>query len=145
MRRCPTECQLSRSNEPWRCVVSLHLVTDADGDQLAQPEKINFGDPIFDKTIVTDRIRRAQCAILNPETESDFFLDAPPEYLEARDLSFSPNSVCLQISGKDVEDLSFVDLPGEYYGYMWSDNGLNSSRPDCGRGATRRRTSPTTC
>jgi len=110
--RCPTECQLSRSNEPWRCVVSLRLVTDADGSKLAQPESINFGDPIFDKDLVTDRIRRAQCAILNPDTESDVFLLAPPDDLEEKDLSFSSNSVCLQISGKDVEDLSFVDLPG---------------------------------
>jgi len=145
MRRCPTECQLSRSNEPWRCVVSLHFVTDADGVQLAQPKRINFGDPIFDKNLVTDRIRRAQCAILNPDTESDVFLLAPPDDLEERDLSFSSSSVCLQISGKDVEDLSFVDLPGGYYRYMWSDSGLSHSRPDCGRGATRRRTSPTTC
>ena len=145
MRRCPTECQLSRSNEPWRCVVSLHLVTDADGAELAQPKRINFGDPIFDKTLVTDRIRRAQCAILNPDTENDFFLFAPPDDLEERDLSFSSNSVCLEISGKDVEDLSFVDLPGGYYIYMWSDSRLSHSRPDCGRGASRRRTSPATC
>jgi hypothetical protein len=145
MRRCPTECQLSRSNEPWRCVVSLHLVTGAGGVQLAQPKRINFGDPIFNKTLVTDRIRRAQSAILNPDTENDFFLDAPPDDLEDRDLSFSSNSVCLEISGKDVEDLSFVDLPGGYFKHIWSDNGLSYSRPDCGRGATRCGTSPTTC
>jgi len=126
-------------------VVSLHFVTDVDGAQLAQAKRVKFGDPIFDKALVTDRIRRAQCAILNPETESDSFLDAPDDDLEERDLSFSSNSVCLEISGKDVEDLSFVDLPGGHYRYMWIDSGLSHSRPDCGRGATRLRTSPTTC
>ena len=113
MHRCPTECQLSRSNERWRCVVSLRIVKDANSVELARPDKVIFGDPIFEKSQVTDRIRRAQCAILNPNTNSDFFLDASPDDLDERDLSFSFNSVCLEISGKDVDDLSFVDLPGE--------------------------------
>jgi hypothetical protein len=39
-------------------------------------------------------------------------LDAPLEELEEKELSFSSNSVCLEIRGKDVDDLSFVDLPG---------------------------------
>lgn len=79
---------------------------------LSQPRKIEFGDPIYSKSLVTERIRRAQCAILNPDTPFTFFLDAPPDDLEQRHLSFSSNSVCLEISGSDVEDLSFVDLPG---------------------------------
>ncbi len=86
------------------------MVTDANGAELAQPRRVEFGDPIFDKPLVTERIRRAQCAILNPNTDPDFFLDA--DDLEERHVSFSSNSVCLEISGKDVDDLSFVDLPG---------------------------------
>ena len=74
---------------------------------------VEFGDPIFEKPLVTDRIRRAQCAILNPDKDRNFFLDASPDDLDVRHLSFSFNSVCLEISGKDVDDLSFVDLPGE--------------------------------
>ncbi|KAI0245062.1 P-loop containing nucleoside triphosphate hydrolase protein [Lactifluus subvellereus] len=110
--RCPTECQLSRSVEPWRCVVSLRIVTDEDGKVLSQPQKIEFGDPIFSKSLVTERIRRAQCAILNPDAGYHHYLDASPDELEDRQLSFSSNSICLEISGKDVDDLSFVDLPG---------------------------------
>ncbi|KAF8270214.1 P-loop containing nucleoside triphosphate hydrolase protein [Lactarius quietus] len=110
--RCPTECQLSRSSEPWRCVVSLRLVTDEDGNVLPQPRRLDFGDPIFDKTLVTDRIRRAQCAILNPGTSLDEFLEPSYDTDEGRQLSFSSNSICLEISSKDVDDLSFVDLPG---------------------------------
>ena len=113
MRRCPTECQLSRSNERWRCTVSIRNVKDANGVELAQPYRVEFGDPIFEKSHVTDRIRRAQCAILNPNKDSDSFLKASSDELDERHLSFSFNSVCLEISGKDVDDLSFVDLPGE--------------------------------
>ena len=92
-------------------MVSLHIVTE-HGSTLSQPRKVNFGDPIYDKTLVTERIRRAQCAILNPDTPVTYFLEAPIDVLEERQLSFSSNSVCLEISGRDVEDLSFVDLPG---------------------------------
>ena len=79
---------------------------------LPQPRRLEFGDPIYSKSLVTERIRRAQCAILNPDTPCTYFLDAPPDALEQKALSFSSNSVCLEISGSDVEDLSFVDLPG---------------------------------
>ena len=109
--RCPTECRLTRSSEPWRCAVSLRIVTE-NGLILPQPRVEQFGNPIYSKTLVTERIRRAQCAILNPETPYTYFLEAPPDVLEERDLSFSSNMVCLEISGRDVENLSFVDLPG---------------------------------
>ncbi|KAH9007591.1 P-loop containing nucleoside triphosphate hydrolase protein [Lactarius deliciosus] len=110
--RCPTECQLSHSSEPWRCVVSLRRVTDAEGKALSQPQKIDFGDAIFEKPLVTERIRRAQCAILNPGTSPEKFLEASDDVLEERQLSFSSNTICLEIYGRDVDDLSFVDLPG---------------------------------
>ncbi|KAH9965473.1 P-loop containing nucleoside triphosphate hydrolase protein [Russula dissimulans] len=112
--RCPTECLLTHSSEPWRCVVSLRLVTDEDGAVRAQPRRVAFGDPIFDKALVTERIRRAQFAILNPGIPPEQFLNASPEESEDRPfrLSFSSNSVCLEVRGRDVEDLSFVDLPG---------------------------------
>ncbi|KAI9465220.1 P-loop containing nucleoside triphosphate hydrolase protein [Lactarius psammicola] len=110
--RCPTECQLSRSSGPWRCVISLHIATDEDGSVLPQPRRHDFGDPIFERSLVTERIRRAQCAILNPNTPFHDFLEASSDALEERQLSFSSNSVCLEIYGKDVDDLSFVDLPG---------------------------------
>jgi hypothetical protein len=89
----------------------LRIVTE-DGSMLPQPCRLDFGDPIYSKSHVTDRIRRAQSAILNPDTPSTYFLGAPPDALEQKQLSFSSNSVCLEISGSDVEDLSFVDLPG---------------------------------
>lgn len=72
---------------------------------------VSFGDPITSKSLVEDCIRRAQCAILNPSKN-------PSKYLyedgisEGNELSFSKNYVSLEISGKDLADLSFVDLPG---------------------------------
>ncbi|KAH9917092.1 P-loop containing nucleoside triphosphate hydrolase protein [Amylocystis lapponica] len=102
--RCPMECRLTHSDEPWKCIVSLHFTADAEVRIEA------FGEPIMDKAEVEERIRRAQRAILNPSTP-------PPRFLVGHDvtnpeLTFSANCVSLQISGQHVPDLSFCDLPG---------------------------------
>ncbi|KAK7036327.1 P-loop containing nucleoside triphosphate hydrolase protein [Favolaschia claudopus] len=108
--RCPTECRLSCSAGPWTCTVELHYLKDQTGSALGQARTIIFGDPIFDKSQVEDRIRRAQRAILSPNKPPHSFLtddgNSPTE------LSFSTNYISLQISGPKVADLSFVDLPG---------------------------------
>jgi hypothetical protein len=90
--------------------VKLHFSTDARGIPI--PVKIvPFGGPITNKSLVEDRIRRAQRAILNPSKD-------PNEYLRRDDVSddnevsFSKNYVSLEISGSELTDLSFVDLPG---------------------------------
>ena len=59
-----------------------------------------------------DRVRRAQRAILNPGTEPTKFLVGPLDDAKTQ-VAFSMNTICLQISGKDVADLSFCDLPGQ--------------------------------
>ncbi|KDR69881.1 hypothetical protein GALMADRAFT_128490 [Galerina marginata CBS 339.88] len=111
--RCPTECRLSRSKGQWQCVVSLRFITDAQGQTLGQARNQVFGDVIYDKTEVEDRIRRAQKAILNPGKPAKHFLDGDEDDEEYEsELSFSHNCVSLQISGPDVANLSFVDLPG---------------------------------
>lgn len=74
-------------------------------------KNLTFGPPITDKADVEDRIRRAQRAILNPSIDPSKFL-VGDQISEDPELSFSKNSVSLEISGKDVADLSFVDLPG---------------------------------
>ncbi|KAF7366190.1 hypothetical protein MVEN_00496000 [Mycena venus] len=108
--RCPTECRLSRSDAPWSCTVELRFITDKKGQPLGQARNETFGDTIFDKSAVEDRIRRAQRAILNPSKPSRGFLDDIDE--DATEVSFSTNYISLQISGPEVADLSFVDLPG---------------------------------
>ncbi|EGO00516.1 hypothetical protein SERLA73DRAFT_71538 [Serpula lacrymans var. lacrymans S7.3] len=109
--RCPTECRLSQSNQPWKCVVSLRFITNALGQPLGQVRNENFGDTITDKADVEDRVRRAQHAILNPDKLASTYLTGTLAS-EERGLSFSQNCVCLAISGPEVADLSFCDLPG---------------------------------
>lgn len=108
---CPTECRLARSDAPWKCTVELHFITDKNGQTLGQARIEPFGEPIFHKSEVEDRIRRAQRAILNPSKASRTFLDDDDE--DAPEVSFSTNYISLQISGPEVADLSFVDLPGK--------------------------------
>ncbi|PCH35504.1 hypothetical protein WOLCODRAFT_145834 [Wolfiporia cocos MD-104 SS10] len=110
--RCPTECRLSYSAEPWRCRVSLRFTTDADGQPLGQARNEQFGELIFNKAEVEERIRRAQRAILNPSVSPRHFLDGLDEDPDDGERTFSSNCVSLEISGNDVADLSFCDLPG---------------------------------
>ena len=110
--RCPTECRLARSDSPWKCIVSLRRITGPDGQPLGQARNDQFGDVIKDKGEVEDRIRRAQLAILNPDKPSRDFLEGDHLHDHESQLSFSQNCVTLQISGPDVADLSFCDLPG---------------------------------
>ncbi|KAF8181829.1 P-loop containing nucleoside triphosphate hydrolase protein [Pholiota molesta] len=112
--RCPTECRLSRSDAPWQCIVSLRFITDANGQPLGQARNDPFGPIIYDKSKVEERIRRAQLAILNPKVAPASFLEdgAGDRTGVESQLSFSLNAVTLQISGPDVADLSFCDLPG---------------------------------
>jgi hypothetical protein len=108
---CPTECRLSRSDAPWSCTIELHFITDKNGQSLGQARNETFGDTIFDKSAVEDRIRRAQRAILNPSKPPRSFLEDIEE--DTTEISFSINYISLQISGPEVADLSFVDLPGK--------------------------------
>ena len=114
--RCPTECRLAYSPDPWKCTVSLRFSTDENGQPLGQTRNVPFGPIIYSKAHVEDRIRRAQLAILNPRKNLQKFLDGNEES-ETTDLTFSTNCVSLQISGTDVADLSFVDLPGRFVPY----------------------------
>ncbi|KAI0077225.1 hypothetical protein K474DRAFT_1596469 [Panus rudis PR-1116 ss-1] len=110
--RVPTECKLTSSPSPWQCTISLRFITDVNGQPLRQIRNEAFGEVMYNKTDVEERIRRAQRAILNPSTSNRHFLDGPDEDPLDRELTFSKNYVSLQISGSGVADLSFVDLPG---------------------------------
>lgn len=63
-----------------------------------------------------DRIRRAQRAALSPSrgmANPDLFLSDTTSPNEAP-LNFTDNCISLKISGPDLTDLSFCDLPGVY-------------------------------
>lgn len=111
--RCPTECRLRTSSDgQWSCTVTLRFISESDGRDLGQPHHEQFGDKIFDRSLVEDRVRRAQNAILNPHTNSQEFLVGAPDQGHGPELTFSRNIVSLSITGPDLTDLSFVDLPG---------------------------------
>ncbi|SJL13186.1 uncharacterized protein ARMOST_16625 [Armillaria ostoyae] len=110
--RCPTECRLANSTDTWKCIVSLRFIKDVKGRLLGMARNEQFGEVIYDKAEVEERIRRAQRAILNPNRRSIDFLDGDDEDATDNQLSFSTNFVSLQISGPGVADLSFCDLPG---------------------------------
>lgn len=117
--RCPMECRLTRSDKPWQCQVLLRRETDANGDKIRTREE-PFGPLLTDKGELEEMLRRAQLAILNPSVEADKFVDLDTSLLEdgewplgsVKQLSFSDNVVCMDISGPDLTDLSFIDLPG---------------------------------
>jgi hypothetical protein len=110
--RCPTECQLEQTDTPWKCEVSLRFSHGVDGSPLPTTQTIPFGGTITDKLDVTDRIRRAQRAILSPSVSSDAFLSGADADHTESEVPFSPNCIVLRISGSDVTDLNFIDLPG---------------------------------
>ena len=88
-----------------------------------------FGSVIYDQSEVEERIRQAQRAILNPKKQPKDFLDNEDEDELDSELNFSTNCVSLQISGPEVADLSFCDLPGMSYTYilLFSYCSINSS------------------
>jgi len=88
---------------------------DDQGRALPKTRFETFGEPIKDKSMVEERIRRAQFAILNPKLDPLKFLNAPIDGIanSLGALSFSSNCIQVSISGKGVDDLSFVDLPGQ--------------------------------
>ncbi|KAG6329455.1 hypothetical protein ID866_9634 [Astraeus odoratus] len=105
-RSSGTCTRLTHADAPWTCAVNLHFISDDGG----KPRIVPFGDIITAKPDVEERIRRAQRAILNPSKDTKRFLEgADPAHNE---ISFSKSYISLEISGPDVADLSFVDLPG---------------------------------
>ncbi|KAF9258347.1 P-loop containing nucleoside triphosphate hydrolase protein [Marasmius fiardii PR-910] len=105
--RCPIESRLKNSKGPWTCVVSIRTL-------LGQAKNEVFGKPIYDKHEVEERICRAQIAILNPNLDRTKILEGErPEFgVNPGSVPFSTNCIAIEISGPDVADLSFCDLPG---------------------------------
>ncbi|KAG9123954.1 hypothetical protein FRC07_013378 [Ceratobasidium sp. 392] len=110
--RCPTECRLAFSTEPWSCMVYLRFLKDQDGNDISPVRNIPFGGVITEKEDVEERLRRAQLAILNPSVDATSYLNDTYPKTSANAVAFSENFVSVEISGPDVTNLSFCDLPG---------------------------------
>ncbi|KAH9965456.1 P-loop containing nucleoside triphosphate hydrolase protein [Russula dissimulans] len=120
--RCPTECQLAHSEGEWTCKVSLRFTNPVDG----VTREVPFGQDITQKSEVTERIRRAQRAILSPSTPADDFLSGAEDDFGPSETSFSSNCIVLNLRGPDITDLNFIDLPGLFVGGQ--DNEMNLIR-----------------
>ncbi|KAK4703407.1 protein mago nashi, partial [Phenoliferia sp. Uapishka_3] len=113
--RCPMEVRLrhaTSSESEWRCQVSLRFELDASGKAAKDIKETPFGELINDPSEVEDVIRRAQLAILNPLIEPTKFLDENLPSASNTQLEFSTNLICVDITGPEVTDSAFVDLPG---------------------------------
>ncbi|KAI9441569.1 P-loop containing nucleoside triphosphate hydrolase protein [Lactarius indigo] len=122
--RCPIECRLTRGDGPWSCQVFLRRFTASNGTSVSDLPKEPFGDPITDKDLLEHRISRAQFAILNPSTPAGTFLEGDVDP-GSNELTFSSNIVCLEITGPEYSEISFVDLPGLIHNVGTSGNREN--------------------
>ncbi|QRV96048.1 hypothetical protein RhiJN_24066 [Ceratobasidium sp. AG-Ba] len=108
--RCPIECQSSYADHPWSARVYLMKAESEDQGRSRWSSEIQFGDSMEDPDQLEERIKQAQLAVLHPKTDPAVFLngDGPKE----GGLSFTKNRVIIKVSGDQLADLSFVDLPG---------------------------------
>lgn len=121
--RCPMECRLSSSSGSWTCQISIRWEYSSDGKRFDEVEEKPFGPVITDKTQVELALRRAQLAVLNPSVPTHKILALNSEMVSSgkfkttnmpASLPFSRNAVCVDLSGPELADLSFVDLPGMF-------------------------------
>ncbi|GAA5832477.1 hypothetical protein JCM5353_003251 [Sporobolomyces roseus] len=121
--RCPFEVRLQHSDDPWYCKISLRFETGDDGRPLETIREIPFGDLLRTLDGVESALRRAQLAILNPSVSANDWAKASDADVQKakegtlalgskKQFSFSTNLVCIDISGPEVTDLAFLDLPG---------------------------------
>lgn len=106
------ELRLAYSPAEWHCQVYLRFEKDDYGNRLPDVTERPFGPVLLVKKELEVMLRRAQLAVLNPMTPMDDFLDLDVDTDFANQLPFSSNVVCINVSGPDIPDLSFIDLPG---------------------------------
>ncbi|KAG8891849.1 hypothetical protein FRC01_014486, partial [Tulasnella sp. 417] len=73
---------------------------------------IPFGSTLYNAEDVEKMLRRAQRAILRPDLDPTLFLDDSDLHVFGVPMTFSRNCVCIQVTGPNVPDLYFYDLPG---------------------------------
>ena len=127
--RCPLEINLVENSGPhsqWTCKLTLVTKYHHDGELLERAtksrplgpwvaqdraDKFHFAT-LTSKTQVEGALYRAQLATLNignPQADYKLGLPLPKDNLKVK---FSPNVIQVDISGPDLPNLSFYDLPG---------------------------------
>ena len=116
------ECRLSHAEGEWSCQIKIrweYEESGKDNKRLEEVKEVQFGPLLTDKSQVEPMLRRAQAAVLNPHISEEKFVEMGEEKLKAskvdgrKSLLFSRNVVCIELTGPELVDLSFVDLPGE--------------------------------
>ena len=118
------ECRITRSDKPWECQIIIRWENDADGKKITSWEE-PFGPVLYDRSELEEMIRRAQLAVLNPSVPVKDIVDLDTSTLDPEDdyklpaslgsqrqFQFSESVVCLNLSGPDLTNLAFIDLPG---------------------------------
>lgn len=92
---------------------------------------------MFSQVDIEDRLRRAQLAILSPDTNPSVFLldDQVHSTMSSAGAAFSQNYISVEISGPEITNLSFCDLPGGLKALPVSTilltTGIRTYRSDC--------------
>ena len=97
------------------CQISLRIIYDSGGESLTDPQTFPFGETMRDPAEVENRLRRAQYAVLNfyaNDQDPEKFLEEAVDFGALAPLGFSRNVVHLKVSGPDLVDVTFIDLPG---------------------------------
>ena len=95
--------------------MSIRWEFDDYGSRQDEVHETPFGPELTDPKDVELVLRRAQAAVLNPKIGTDPFSRMSKEetkHPRSNQLKFSRNAVCVDISGPQLADLAFVDLPG---------------------------------
>ncbi|KAJ3535460.1 hypothetical protein NMY22_g6477 [Coprinellus aureogranulatus] len=110
--RCPMQCTLMRAEGAWSCEITLQFTHDSSGKAKTQPLSVPFKTVSRPKDVEV-WLRRAQAAILSPDTDpSEFHSKTTEEMKNLQTLPFSQNSIDLLVRDPEGTDLRFVDLPG---------------------------------
>ncbi|KAG9014026.1 hypothetical protein FRB94_000223 [Tulasnella sp. JGI-2019a] len=110
--RCPTECRL-KYGPSWACTVTLRFHVDTEGKPLQEVREVAFSPTLTDKDEVEKILRRAQRAILRSTLDPTLFLNDEDLRITGHPAqTFSQNCICIRVSGPQVPDLYFYDLPG---------------------------------
>lgn len=115
--RCPMECRLS-SSTTWTCQIFIRREFDKSGRLLDKVSELPFGDPIRNKDQLEFALWRAQVAVLNPHLPLSSFLAHSGDqlckhpFVSKDTLSFSRDTICVDLEGPELTELAFVDLPG---------------------------------
>ncbi|KAI0681580.1 P-loop containing nucleoside triphosphate hydrolase protein [Earliella scabrosa] len=116
--RSPMEIRLTRSaaSDSWSGQISIRYEYEASGSKRKDVKEVLFGPRIVKKEDMEPMLRRAQAAVLHPHLDVSQFVTMSDDELRRlaapKTALFSKNVVCIDLSGPDLVDLSFVDLPG---------------------------------